>query len=201
MENIRINGDLSKRISLSLQITHIIILNYYVDIENFIKLSYKQQLELVTEQEKQRLNLYGDYIINCIPLNIRKLKIREILEDQGKNIILSEDEKTEILNKLSEIVSLKSFKSESMLESSSPELKNVGLYKDHLKKSRVKLLPISNTCYTIIREKTEDFCQSECDEKMENNNYNEQIQRDKNKDTLKNQILDSNVVRDIISSL
>lgn len=60
-----------------------------LDIENFIKLSYKQQLELITEQEKQKLSLYGDYILNCIPLNIRKLKIREILEDQGKNIILS----------------------------------------------------------------------------------------------------------------
>lgn len=88
-----------------------------------------------------------------------------------------------------------------MLENSQSELKNNGLYKDHLKKSRVKLLPISNTCYTIIREKSEDFCQSGCDENMENNNYNGQIQREMNKDTLENQILDSNIVRDVISSL
>ncbi|KAH8585094.1 uncharacterized protein ELE39_003485 [Cryptosporidium sp. chipmunk genotype I] len=182
MENVRVNGDLS-------------------NIENFIRLSYKQQLELVTEQEKQKLNLYADYILSCIPLNIRKLKIREILEDQGKNIILSENEKTEILKKLSEIVSLKSFKPESVLENSSPESKNGGLYKDYLKKSRVKLLPISNTCYTIIREKAEDFCQSECDKNIENHNFGGKIREDMNKDTLENQMLDSNVVKDVISSL
>ncbi|KAK9173381.1 hypothetical protein cmbei_300760 [Cryptosporidium meleagridis] len=171
------------------------------NIENFIRLSYKQQLELVTEQEKQKLNLYTDYILSCIPLNIRKLKIREIIEDQGKNIILSEDEKTEILRKLNEIVSMKSFKPESMSVNSSSESKNVGLYKDHLKKSRVKLLPISNTCYTIIREKTEDFFPNECDENIDNHNSNEQIQDNVNKNTLENQMLDSNIIRDVISSL
>ncbi|KAJ1611910.1 hypothetical protein OJ253_701 [Cryptosporidium canis] len=181
MENIQLNGDLS-------------------NIENFIKLSYKQQLELVAEQEKQKLSLYADYILSCIPLNIRKLKIREILEDQGKNVILSEEEKTEILNKLNEIVSLKSFKSESTLDNNTPlGPKRAGLYRDNLRKSRVKLLPISNTCYTIVRERTEDFCLREGDENMETNSR--QTREDVDREQSKIQATDSSVFKDVISSL
>ncbi|KAF7456086.1 hypothetical protein HWI79_3342 [Cryptosporidium felis] len=129
MENTQQNGDVS-------------------NLEKFIKLAYKQQLELVAEQEQQKLKLYGDYILSCIPHSIRKLKIKDIIEDQGKNVILSEEEKTEILDRLNEIANLRSLGSE-------PKDAD-GLYTNQLKKSRVKLLPISNSCYTIIREKLQD---------------------------------------------
>ncbi|KAH8742171.1 hypothetical protein FG386_003498 [Cryptosporidium ryanae] len=78
------------------------------NIENFMKLSYKQQIELVVEQEKQKLKLYTDYIIDSIPHNIRKLKIKDILDDEGKNILLTEEERDEILGKLNDIIKVTS---------------------------------------------------------------------------------------------
>lgn len=142
------------------------------NIENYIKLSYKQQIELVLEQEKQKLKLYTDYIINSIPQHIRKLKIKDILDDQGTNILLSEEERNDVLNKLNEIINATSSKSmnekrnELLTRENMKSLEIVNEDKEecsegenrrtNYKRTRVKLLPIKNACYTIIRESGEN---------------------------------------------
>lgn len=106
------------------------------------------------------------------------------------------------MDKLNEIASLKSFKSEPVPEeSSTSEPSKRGIYRDHLRKSRVKLLPISNTCYTIVRERSEDFCQSECDENTDKHNSEQYVREDADKEGSGSHVPGSNIFRDVISSL
>lgn len=105
------------------------------------------------------------------------------------------------MDKLNEIASLKSFKPESVPENSTSEHSKGGLYRDHLRKSRVKLLPVSNTCYTIVRERSEDFCQGECGENTEVWNRGGQVPEDADKEGSGGQVPSSNAFRDVISSL
>ncbi|KAH7647711.1 hypothetical protein FG379_001510 [Cryptosporidium bovis] len=143
--------------------------DFPANVENFMKLSYKQQIELVTEQEKQKLKLYTDYIINSIPHNIRKLKIKDILSDEGKNILLTEEERNEILDKLNDIIEVassndKNKKHEPLTKENMTSLEIINEDQEHeeehkranLRRTKVKLLPIMNTCYTIIRKDDEN---------------------------------------------
>ncbi|EEA05169.1 uncharacterized protein CMU_042420 [Cryptosporidium muris RN66] len=114
----------------------------YLDsqILKFLTKSYEKQINFATYQEKQKLTLYAEYILSLFPTFIRKIKIKDILDN---NLKLSDKEKNLILLQLRNLLNLSSYK---LIQDKIPNIASM----NSLNKPKIKILSTEDdSCYSI----------------------------------------------------
>ncbi|OII77899.1 hypothetical protein cand_038140 [Cryptosporidium andersoni] len=136
-------------------ITNTKVQSKYLDsqILKFLTKSYEKQINFATYQEKQKLTLYAEYILSLFPTFIRKIKIKDILDN---NLKLSDNEKNLILLQLKDLLNLSSYK--LIQEDKIPNIASM----NSLNKPKIKILSTEDdSCYSIKAMESNEIINSE----------------------------------------